>query len=257
MAPSFADMQLDITGDVARLQLNRPPLNIITIAMIREMAGALARVAAQPKLKAFVLAASGTAFCAGVDVRDHAPDRVEPMIREFGQLCQRLRLLPIPTIAVVQGAALGGGMELVIACDQVLAAASARFGQPEIKLGVFPPFAAALLPRLIGYQQAAHLILSGEVIAAAEAARLGLVTTVVPDTELSAVLERWLTQFRGLSAPVLRLAKKALLLGADRGMPEALPLLEELYLQDLLATQDAREGIQAFLAKRPPVWSDE
>src|SRR5579859_6052872 len=185
---------LDITQGVAWITLNRPPLNILTLDMIRELDKVLTVVAEQTRLKATVLAANGKAFCAGVDVADHTPDRVEPMIREFGQLFTRLRVLPMPTIAVVQGAALGGGCELAVACDQVLAAESAKFGQPEIKLGVFPPIAAALFPQLIGYQQAARLLFSGETISAGEAAQLGLVTTVVADDELETALERRLTQ---------------------------------------------------------------
>lgn len=253
----FVAIKLDISESVARLQLNRPPLNIINLAMIREMADALNIVAERPQLKVLVLEASGKAFCAGVDVLDHAPDRVEPMIREFGQLFRRLRTLPMPTIAVVQGAALGGGTELAIACDQVLAAASARFGQPEIKLGVFPPFAAALLPRLIGYQQAARLLFSGEAIFATEAARLGLVTYIAANDEVPAALERILKQLAGLSAAALRYTKLALLQGADLGIAQSLPAIEDRYLHDLMATADANEGIQAFLEKRLPIWRNQ
>ncbi|HEV2473283.1 MAG TPA: enoyl-CoA hydratase/isomerase family protein, partial [Chthonomonadales bacterium] len=175
---------MDITEGVARLTLNRPPLNILTLAMIRQLAEGLDTIAQRTRLKAMVLAATGKAFCAGVDVADHTPERTEPMIREFCALFTRLRTLPVPAIAVVQGAALGGGTELAVACDMVLAATSARFGQPEIKLGVFPPIAAALFPQLIGYQQAARLLFSGETIAAREAAQFGLVTYVAADDEL-------------------------------------------------------------------------
>jgi cyclohexa-1,5-dienecarbonyl-CoA hydratase len=211
----------------------------------------------QSRVKAVVLAANGKAFCAGVDVADHIPERVESMIQDFGGLFTRLRTFPVPTIAVVQGAALGGGTELAVACDMVLAAASARFGQPEIKLGVFPPLAAALFPRLIGYQQAARLLFSGEVIMAAEAAQLGMVTYTVADEELAEKLEQLLTQLRGLSAAALRMTKRALIYGADSGVRDALPLIEDLYLKDLMATADANEGIRAFMEKRQPTWKDQ
>jgi cyclohexa-1,5-dienecarbonyl-CoA hydratase len=138
----------------------------------------------------------------------------------------------------------------------VLAATSARFGQPEIKLGVFPPIAAALFPQLIGYQQAARLLFSGETITASEAAQLGLVTFVAADDNLVTELERLLTQFRAMSAATLRLTKRALLYGAELGVARALPRIEDLYLQDLMTTVDAREGVQAFIDKRQPVWSD-
>src|SRR5215472_10410771 len=212
--PSPTSITLAITPDVATITLNRPPLNILTLEIIRELDNTLKEIAEQTNLKAVVLTANGKAFCAGVDVADHTPDRVEPMIREFGQLFTRLRTLPMPTIALVQGAALGGGCELAIACDLVIAAESAKFGQPEIKLGVFPPIAAALFPQLIGYQQAARLLFSGETITADEAARLGLVTTVVADGELEAALERLLARLRGMSAAALHMTKRALLYGA-------------------------------------------
>jgi cyclohexa-1,5-dienecarbonyl-CoA hydratase len=257
MRPTFQYIRLDIAERVAVITLDRPPLNVLTIAMIRELDGALDDIVGDKRLKAVVLRAEGKAFCAGVDVADHTPERVDAMIRGFGRLFARLRSLPVPTIAVAQGAALGGGAELALGCDFVLAAASARFGQPEIKLGVFPPIAAALLPRLIGYQQAARLILTGEVIPADEAFRLGLVTQVAPDSELAASLDQLLGQFRGLSAVALRLAKRALLTGAELSATSALESIESLYLADLMATADASEGIKSFIEKRQPVWRDE
>lgn len=247
---------VNMVEGVAWLTLNHPPLNILTIEMIAELHTALNALAEQPTLKALVLAGNSKAFCAGVDVADHTPERVEPMIRGFGKLVTRLHTLPMPTLAMVQGAALGGGMELALGCDLVLAGASARFGQPEIKLGVFPPIAAALFPQLIGYQQAARLLFSGETIAAEEAARLGLVTYIAADEELGETLENLLKRFRGMSAAALRLTKRAMLHGVDLGGVHALPQIEDLYLDDLMATIDAREGIQAFLEKRQPVWSD-
>ena len=254
--PSPTAITLDITQDVAWIKLNRPPLNILTLDIIRELDSALSEVAEQTNLKAVVLAAIGKAFCAGVDVADHTPDRVEPMIREFGRLFTRLRTLPMPTIALVQGAALGGGCELAIACDQVIAAESAKFGQPEIKLGVFPPIAAALFPQLIGHQQTARLLLSGETINASEAVRLGLVTYLATDDNLQATLDRLLAQYRNMSAAALRITKRAILYGNDLGV-NALLEIEDLYLRDLMNTTDAHEGIQAFIEKRQPVWSNK
>lgn len=257
MKPLSSDpITLDVTDGVAKVTLNRPPLNILTLASIRQLAEVLDTLTQLTRLKVVVLAATGKNFCAGVDVADHTPERTEPMIREFCTLFTHLRTLPVPTIAVVQGAALGGGTELAVACDMVLAATSARFGQPEIKLGVFPPIAAALFPQLIGYQRAARLLFSGETITAGEAAQLGLVTYTAIDDELETALERQLTQFRGMSAAALRITKRALLYGADLGVTHALLRIEDLYLQDLMSTADAREGVQAFIEKRQPVWSD-
>jgi cyclohexa-1,5-dienecarbonyl-CoA hydratase len=254
--PSLTAITLDITQNVAWITLNRPPLNILTLNIIREIDSALIEVAGQTNLKAVVLAANGKAFCAGVDVADHTPDRVESMIREFGQLFTRLRALPMPTIALVQGAALGGGCELAIACDLVLAAESAKFGQPEIKLGVFPPIAAALFPQLIGHQQTARLLFSGETINASEAVRLGLATYLTTDQDLQATLDHLLAQYRNMSAAALRITKRAILYGNDLGV-NALLEIEDLYLRELMGTTDAHEGIQAFMEKRQPIWSDK
>jgi cyclohexa-1,5-dienecarbonyl-CoA hydratase len=251
---SYTFLHLDRLEGVATITLDRPPLNVLTIAMNLEIERAIEEVAGDQRLKAVVLRSEGRAFCAGVDVADHIPERVDEMIRGFGRLFTRLRTLPIPTIAAVHGAALGGGTELAIGCDLVLASASARFGQPEIKLGVFPPIAAAFFPRLTGYQQAARLIFTGETISAEEAQRLGLATEVVPDVDLLSRLASLLDQLRGLSAATLRLAKRALLAGADSGGPSALQAIEALYLTDLMRTADAREGIQSFMEKRQPVW---
>lgn len=252
---SNAAFTLDVGEKVARLTLHRPPLNILTLEMTQELNEALGNLASAGSLKALVVRATGKAFCAGVDVADHLPERAQAMIRSFSELCRQLRALPMPTIAAVQGAALGGGMELAIACDMVIAANSARFGQPEIKLAVFPPVAAALLPSCTGYRQAARLLFTGETIKAGEAARLGLVTFVVEDAELEAVQERLLAQLLGLSAAALAMTKQALLLGSRLG-EWAQSEIEDLYIHKLMATDDAREGIQAFMEKRSPVWRD-
>lgn len=256
MSSAYEFLRLERTESVGIITLDHPPLNVLTIAMNRELERALASLAADDHLKAVVLRAAGRAFCAGVDVADHTPERVDEMIHGFARLVTQLRTLAIPTIAVVQGAALGGGTELAMACDITLAGASARFGQPEITLGVFPPIAAALFPQRIGYQQAARLIFTGETVSAQEAARLGLVTEAVPDADLTNHLSALLERLTSLSAVALRLAKRALLLGADGGV-DALGAINQLYLADLMATLDAREGIQSFIAKRQPIWRNQ
>lgn len=258
MSSTYEYLRLERTEAVGIITLDRPPLNVLTIAMNRELERALESLAAHDHLKAVVLRAEGRAFCAGVDVADHTPERVDEMIRGFARLFTRLRTLAIPTVAVIHGAALGGGTELALGCDIVLAAASARFGQPEIALGVLPPIAAALFPSRIGYQQAARLIFTGETISAQEAARLGLVTEVVPDVDLTNRLDALLERLTGRSAVALRLAKRALLLGADGdvALDAELDAINTLYLDDLMATADAREGIQSFIEKRQPIWLD-
>lgn len=242
--------------DIVRITLARPPLNILTIEVLHELGEALERAAARPALKALVLAAEGKAFCAGVAVEDHLGEQARPMLEAFHHVFRRLRALDCATLAAVQGAALGGGAELATFCDLVVAAEAATFGQPEIKVGVFPPIAALRYPARIGPARTLRLLLSGDVIDATEAERIGLVDRVVPAARLDDVVESELARFRALSAVVLRLTKRAVLATAGLDFAEGLALLEELYHDELMTTADAEEGLRAFVEKRRPVWRD-
>lgn len=242
--------------DVARLTLARPPLNILTVEMMEEINAALDEAAANPVLKALVLAGEGRAFCAGVAVEDHLGERVAPMLEEFHGIFRRLHALECVTLAVVHGAALGGGAELATFCDLVIAGDDATLGQPEIKVGVFPPIAALHYPRRVGLARALALLLSGEVLPAAEAERIGLVDRVVPRAGLEEAVEREVARFRAQSAVVLRLTKRAVREAHGLEFTEALPMLEQLYCYELMATEDASEGLRAFVEKRKPVWRD-
>ncbi len=243
-------------GDVAVLTLDRPPLNILDRTALAEMARALASLDGDDSVRVVVLRGAGRAFCAGIDVADHTPDRTEPMIRLFHEVVERLLGLEAPVVAALNGAALGGGCELALACDVVLARAGAKIGQPEIRLGVFPPAAAALLPRRVGPQRALDLILTGRAVDADEAAAMGLVTRVLSAEDFDAELDAYVAGLAALSRPVLRLAKRAVVTGLDQTSTGALRGAEHLYLRDLQSLGDAREGIAAFMEKRPPVWSD-
>ncbi len=245
------------TGGVARIVLVRPPLNILTIAMMEEMAAALTWAAGLRSLKAVLLASSGKAFCAGVDVEDHRGDRVKPMLEAFHRIFRLLHDLDCPTVAAVQGAALGGGAELATFCDLVIAADAATLGQPEIKVGVFAPIAALHYPLRVGPHRALQLLLSGRVVGAAEALQIGLVDRVVPAATLAEAVEAELERFTAQSAAILRLTKRAV--RETLGLPLHLGLsqLEDLYQRELMATEDAAEGLRAFAEKRRPVWSDK
>lgn len=249
-------VRLEREAGVATIALDRPPLNILDIAMLRDIEAALTDVQADRRQKVLLLAACGRAFCAGVDVADHTADRVRPMLAALHGVVQQLLSLEIPVVAAVNGAALGGGCELLQACDVVLAADTAKLGQPEIRLGVFPPVAAALLSSRVGPQAAADLVLSGRVVDAAEALRLGLVSRVVPAATLAQEARAYATAVAASSGPVLRLAKRALAFGRDWPGPQALARTEALYLDELMALSDAHEGIAAFLEKRAPQWHE-
>jgi cyclohexa-1,5-dienecarbonyl-CoA hydratase len=242
--------------DVARLTLARPPLNIMTIAMMHEINAVLDTLVPLPTLKVLVLDGEGKAFSAGVAIEDHLGDRMKPMLDAFHQIFRKLRSLDCVTVAAVHGAALGGGAELATFCDVVIASEDATLGQPEIKVGVFPPIAALLYPRRVGEARALSLLLSGDVIGATEAQRIGLVDRVVPRAGLVEAVEAQVVKFRAQSAPVLRLTKRAVRDSVGQDFELALAALEDLYRYELMATADAAEGLRAFVEKRKPIWQD-
>lgn len=256
--PEFSNIRFQIQDRVARITLARPPLNVLNIAMMREINEALNECAQQRTLAAIVFdAAEGArAFSAGVAVEEHVPATVFQMLDSFHSIFRALHQIAKPTMAVVDGPALGGGCEIVAACDVVIASDRSKFGQPEIKLGVFPPIAAILLPRIIGERKARELILTGDLIDADEALRLGLVNYVVPPGELAAKTESILTKLRELSAAGLGMTRMALDIGGQLTFESALTNVENLYLHELMKTEDAEEGVRSFMEKRKPQWKN-
>ena len=244
---------------IARLTLNKPPLNIIDLAMMAEMVEAIESLKAQPGIRVLVIdAAEGSkVFSAGVDVADHTADTVHGMIYGFHRVFRLLAELNIPTLAVVDGAALGGGCELAIFCDMIVASERAKFGQPEIKVGAFPPIAAVMLSRMIPHHRAMELLLTGETINAREAYQLGLVNRVVPPEDLATAAEELIGSLTSLSGSILRYTRRAARLGAVGSFDQALSAIENLYLEEMMQTLDAHEGLAAFMDKRPPQWQDK
>lgn len=248
-------VHLAATDGVATLTLDRPPLNVLDRAMLAELHAALAAIERRTELRALVITGAGKAFCAGVDVADHTADRIADALPAFHRIVGALLALDVPVIAAVNGAALGGGCEIALACDIVLARSDARIGLPEIQLGVFPPVAAALLPRLIGWQRAAECVLTGRTYTGEEARELGLVRHVHAPERFDAEVRAYAQRFAALSAPVLRIAKRALRDGAAVETMHGVGRAESLYLDALMRLPDAHEGIAAFLEHRHPVWS--
>ncbi len=243
-------------GRVAWLTIDRPPLNILDIPTIQHLGAAIATLdELRDDLQVVVLQGAGErAFSAGVSVQDHTPEKVGPMLESFHRAIRLLRDLPAVTIAAVQGHCLGGGMELALSCDLVIASEEARFGQPEVELGCYPPVAAALYPSLIGPGKTLDLLLTGRTIDCKEAERLGPLTRHVPAVEFAAAVDELVAQITSKSAPVTRLIKAAVRAGRDRGFSAGLAEAERLYLDDLARTEDMQEGIAAFLEKRRPEW---
>jgi cyclohexa-1,5-dienecarbonyl-CoA hydratase len=256
MSEQYQSIRLSIEERVGRITFARAPLNVFNISMMREIVSAIQACVAERGTVAIVFdtAPESRAFSAGVAIEEHVKDTIYQMLDSFHAIFRTLEQSGKPTVAVVDGAALGGGCELVAGCDIVIASPRARFGQPEIKLGVFPPVAAILLPRIIGDKRARELILTGELIDAQEALRLGLVSYVVPQEELRPKTQEVLARLRELSAPALEATKRAIDLGRGFSLDEALAKIENLYLNELMKTEDAPEGIRAFMEKRKPAW---
>jgi cyclohexa-1,5-dienecarbonyl-CoA hydratase len=240
-------------GRTVWITLDRPPLNILDIAMMRALDGAIER--ALPNCDFLVFQGAGQkGFSAGAEVADHVPERVSEMLQAFHGVFRRLARADCITIAAVHGHCLGGGMELATICDLVVATESAKFGQPEIKLGCFPPIAMVTFPRLIGLRAALDLILSGRIVSAQEARELGFVSRLVSDSKPSEGVAVVLEELRGLSPAVLRLAKRTIWKLHLDDFERRLSEVERIYLSQLMETHDAREGIRAFLEKRAPAW---
>jgi len=254
MGRQFKDIQFELRDAVGRIVLNRPPVNVLNIAMMEEIQAALRQAQAAPATRAIVFSAAGRMFSAGVDIAEHTHELMERMLTAFHGIFRLMADGEIPTVAVVQGHALGGGCELACFCDLIVAAQGVKFGQPEIAVGVFPPVAAALFPHLIGGRKAAELILTGEAIPAEEAHRIGLINAVVPADQLLVEAERLLGRLTDKSAAVLRIAKRALRAGMAAGFDEALPTIEAIYTKSLMSLEDPEEGLKAFMEKRKPAW---
>ncbi|HYM91367.1 MAG TPA: enoyl-CoA hydratase/isomerase family protein [bacterium] len=252
-----ADGHVTLTRDgrAARIVLDRPPLNVLTLEMIQELTAICDRLAEAPEIVIVTLAAAGgRAFCAGVDVAAHAPDRAEPMLAAFEAMAERLLALDPILIAAVSGAALGGGWELALLCDFVVASERAMFGVPEVKLAALPPVAAAILPLLVGHLRALEFVVTGRQISAHEAQGLGLVSRVASAENVETATRELVATLLSQSGPAIRAAKAAVVAPRRDAICRSLRAATEVYRSRLLPTQDAAEGIAAFLEKRAPAW---
>ena len=253
---SFQHIRSELADGVGTITLNRPPVNILNIEMMEEINRALREFKGEEGLKVLLFRAEGKAFSAGVDVGEHMGDMVKGMIETFHGMFRLMDEVQAPSIAVVKGSALGGGCELALYCDMVLATEKSTFGQPEIMVGVFPPIAALILPRIIGRKKAMELILSGKTIGAREALEMGLINRIVAEDSLEEEAKGFVDEFARHSAAVLRLTKKAAIEGLCDDVEEGLRRIERIYLEELMQTGDATEGLKAFLGKRKPLWKD-
>lgn len=250
-------LSVQIDGAVAQIALHSPPLNVIDICMMEELRQTLAELEAQPGVSVIVLTSEGRAFSAGVDVAAHAPDKVEEMLTKFHAVIRSLLGSKKVTIACVHGLCLGGGAELAMVCDFVYTGEDAEWALPEIKLGCYPPVACTALATLVGQKRAADLILTGRSIRGREAAEIGLASRAVAEVQLKSAVEACVSQLLHLSPAALAIAKKASYAWDSMHFDKGLARAEKIYLEELMKTSDAQEGIRAFLEKRSPKWQGE
>lgn len=245
---------LELLPPIARVRLQNPPVNVIDVPMMEELMGALAEIESHSEISVVVLSGSRKGFSAGVDVAAHTPDKVHEMLAKFHGVIHALINSRKVTIACVHGNCLGGGAELAAVCDMAYTSESASWGFPEIKLGCYPPVAATVLAAIVGQKRAAELILTGRSITGKEAAEIGLANRATPDAEVDAAVQESLDRLAKLSPAALTLTKKAIYVWDAMHFHKGLARAESIYLDELMKTEDAQEGIAAFLEKRPPVW---
>jgi cyclohexa-1,5-dienecarbonyl-CoA hydratase len=255
VASKLDRLTLNISSGVARIELRHPPLNVIDIPMMEELARVIAEIDARPDVSLIVLSGTGKTFSAGVDVEAHTPDKVEEMLTKFHAVVRALVATKKVTVAAVHGHCLGGGAELAMVCDIVYTTASAKWGFPEIKLGCYPPVACTALAALVGQKRAAELILTGRTINGEAAADIGLATHAVSDEQLTPAVESTVRELLGLSPAALAVTKKAIYAWDAMHFDKGLAKAEKLYMDELMKNQDAHEGIRAFMEKREPKWA--
>jgi cyclohexa-1,5-dienecarbonyl-CoA hydratase len=256
-APPFKFITFEVANFIARLTLNHAPHNVLTVPMMKEMADAIESLNGRGDIKAILLESSQPAFSAGISLEDSRPDRVFQTLEAFTRVFQAMVDISKPVVVVVNGPAIGAGSELVGFADVVLATPKAKFAQPEVKLGVFPPFAAVMLPQLIGPKKTYELILTGEALSAEDALRFGFVNKVVPEAELKKHVEALLERIAEFSGPVLEVTKKVIGGSIGRPLKEAMKTSQNLYLNELMNLEDVQEGLRAVIEKRKPVWKNK
>lgn len=254
MPTKLSRISIDIQSPIARITLRNPPVNVIDIPMMEELGPALKDIDGMADISVLVISSSQKDFSAGVDVAAHLPEKVHEMLAKFHGVIHTLINSRKVSIASVHGNCLGGGAELAAVCDMAHTSESAVWGFPEIKLGCFPPVAATVLSALIGQKHASNLILTGRTISGREAAAIGLANRAVPDAELESAVQESVNRLAKLSPVALAMAKKAIYVWDSMHFHKGLARAEEIYLDELMQTEDAQEGIAAFLEKREPVW---
>jgi enoyl-CoA hydratase/carnithine racemase len=256
--PKF--IRWDDSGPAAHLTMARPKQNIMNIEMLREMSRAIESLNARDEVRMILLDAAPECegyFSVGVEAAGYRADMVFQMMDAFHQVFRSMTEVSKPIVAVVDGMAQGGGCELAAFCDIVIATENARFLQPEIKLGVFPPMGAVVYPRVIGPKHAMELLLTADPISAQQALIMGLVNRVVPRSALKETVDSLVQRIGSQSTPVLQLLKRVVFEGTWRPFEQALKRSQDIYLNQLFELDDSQEGLRALVERRKPVWKNK
>jgi cyclohexa-1,5-dienecarbonyl-CoA hydratase len=252
----FQYVKFRIENNAARITLARPEHNLLNEAMLREIADSIAYAGDRPEVKLIVLDSACKVFSGGIDIGEYTSQRVFQMLDAFHAAFAGMLDVGKPVVCMVNGPAIGGGAELAAFGDLVIATPKARFAQPEITIGVFPPLAATILPFLVGPKVALEIILTGEAISAERGLELGLVNRLVPEDKLDKTVEELVARISGHSGPVLTMAKKAILGGMGLSLRDALKQSMNIFLNELYRLEDSHEGLRALVEKRKPNWKN-
>jgi cyclohexa-1,5-dienecarbonyl-CoA hydratase len=252
----FEYIQLRLDSGVARLTLNRPEHNLLNESMLRELVDGIAFVASHEEVKLIVLDSACKVFCGGIDVGEYTSERVFQMLDAFHSVFAGILETSKPVLCVVNGPAIGGGAELAAFGDLVVATPKARFAQPEITIGVFPPLASTILPFLVGPKIALELVLLGDPVTAERALELGLINRLVPESKLEATVNDLIEHITSHSGPVLTMAKRAILSAMGLSLRDGLKQSMDIFLNELYRLEDSQEGLRALVEKRKPNWKN-
>jgi len=259
VAPKIEDFQfvkVRLEGEVARLTLDRPEHNLLNERMLAELAMGITTLGERRNIKLLVLDSAAKTFCGGIELGEYTQRRVFQLLDSFHGAFLAMLDTAKPLLVVVNGPAFGGGAELAALGDLVIATPKAKFAQPEIKLGVFPPLAAAILPYLLGPKHALELVLTGETISAERARELGLVNWLVPEEDLQKKVDEVIAKVTAQSGPVLTMAKKAIMGSLGLPLRDGVRNSMKVFLNELADLEDSQEGLRALVEKRPPKWKN-
>jgi cyclohexa-1,5-dienecarbonyl-CoA hydratase len=252
----FQFIKHTIESGVSRMTLNRPEHNLLNETMLRELADGITFVAEREDVKLIVIDSAFKVFCGGIDIGEYTSERVFQMLDAFHSVFTGILETSKPVLTVINGPAIGGGAELAAFGDLVVATPKARFAQPEITLGFFPPLASTILPFLVGPKVALELVLLGEPVTAERALDLGLVNRLVPESKLEETVNDLIARITGHSGPVLTMAKRAILGGMGLSLRDGLKNSMNIFLNELYRLEDSQEGLRALVEKRKPNWKN-